>query len=135
MERCVRVLRVDIDLPYRFVRENFNHYVRVARFVLEMFGYRDLAVELRASAHNYAHVIIVLDRCVDLKHYHVLMWLLTDHHDRIVHSMNRLAVTGQVLDFHYKRGVARRRVDIVKKKCAQNPELEVCRELSLSGLA
>jgi len=135
VERCVRVLRVDIDLPYRFVRENFSHYVRVARFVLEMFGYRDLAVELRASTHNYAHVIIVLDRCVDLKHYHVLMWLLTDHHDRIVHSMNRLAVTGQVLDFHYKRGVARRRVDIVKKKCAQNPELEVCRELSLSGLA
>jgi hypothetical protein len=129
LENCVRVLRVDIDLPYRFVKENFNHYVRVARFVLEMFGYRDLAIKLKASAHNQAHVAIVLDKCVDLKHYHVLMWLLTDHHDRIVHSMRRLRATGQVLDFHYKRGAVRRRIDIVKKKCSQNHELEICREL------
>ena len=131
MSNCIRVLRVDIDLPYRFVKENFNHYVRVARFVLEMFNYRDILIELKASSHNQAHVTIVLDKCVELRHYHVLMWLLTDHHERIVHSMNRLRITGQVLDFHYKRGVARRRIDIIKKKCAQNPELEVCRELAL----
>jgi len=131
VEKCVRVLRVDIDLPYRFVKENFNHYVRVARFILEMFGYRDLRIELKASTHNQAHVTIVLDKCVELKHYHVLMWLLTDHHDRIVHSMRRLKATGQILDFHYKRGVTRKRIERIKKKCAQNPELEVCRELSL----
>jgi hypothetical protein len=129
MGNCVRVLRVDIDLPYRFVKENFHHYARVARFVLEMFGYRDLKIELKASTHNQAHVTIVLDKCVELRHYHVLMWLLTDHHDRIVHSMRRFKATGQILDFHYRRGVARRRIDIVKEKCEQNPELEVCGEL------
>jgi len=131
MSNCVRVLRVDIDLPYRFVKENFDYYVRVARFVLEMFGYRDLLVELRASAHNYAHVTIVLDKCVELGHYHVLMWLLTDHHERIVHSMRRLRATGQILDFHYRRGAVRRRIDIVKRKCSQNPDLEVCSEVEL----
>jgi hypothetical protein len=131
VESCVRVLRVDIDLPYRFVKENFHHYVRVARFVLEMFGYRDLLIELRASPSNNAHVTIVLDRCVDLKHYHVLMWLLTDHHERIVHSMRRLRVTGQILDFHYRRGAARKWIDVVREKCSQNPELDVCSQLPL----
>ena len=129
MESCVRVLRVDIDLPYKFVKENFDYYLKVARFVLDMLGYKDLVIELKPSASNNAHVVIVLDRCVERRHYHVLMWLLTDHHERIVHSMRRLKVTGQILDFHYRRGVPRRRVDIVKKKCSQNPDLEVCSEL------
>ena len=129
MESCIRVLRVDIDLPYKFVKENFDYYLKVARFVLDMLGYKDLVIELKPSASNNAHVVIVLDRCVEHKHYHVLMWLLTDHHERIVHSMRRLRATGQILDFHYRRGVPRRRVDIVKKKCSQNPELDVCREL------
>jgi hypothetical protein len=129
VSNCIRALRVDIDLPYRFVKENFHHYVRVARFVLEMFGYRDLKIELKASPSNNAHVTIVLDKCVEQRHYHVLMWLLTDHHERIVHSMRRLRITGQILDFHYRRGAVRRRIDIIKRKCSQNPDLEVCREL------
>jgi hypothetical protein len=129
VSNCVRALRVDIDLPYRFVKENFSHYTRVARFVLGMFGYRDLRIELKASPSNNAHVTIVLDKCVDPGHYHVLMWLLTDHHERIVHSMRRLRATGQILDFHYRRGAVRKRIDIVKRKCSQNPDLEVCREL------
>jgi hypothetical protein len=48
--------------------------------------------------------------------------------------MRRFKATGQILDFHYKRGVTRKRIERIKKKCMQNPELEVCRELSQQSL-
>jgi len=99
---CIKSLQVDIDLPYKFVKENFPVYLRVARGVLVTFGYRDILVKLKKSRSGFAHVIFVLDKCVDVKHYHVLMWLLTDHHDRIRHSMSRYEITGKILDFLYR---------------------------------
>jgi len=119
-DQCIRSLQVDIDLPYSFVNLNFNIYLKVARDVLAMFGYRDLVVKLRRSRSGYAHVIIVLDKCVDLKHYHVLMWLLGDHHDRIRHSMRRFQATGKVLDFLYNSSITKSRSRRLERKNSLN---------------
>jgi len=100
-DNCIRSLQVDIDLPYRFVKENFMAYLHIAREVLYIYGYRDLLVKLKRSPSGFAHVIFVLDKCVDQRYYHVIMWLLTDHHERIRHSMSRYDVTGKILDFLY----------------------------------
>ena len=98
---CIKSLQVDIDLPYKFVKDHFTTYLHIAREVLYVFGYRDILVKLKKSRSGFAHVVFVLDKCVDPRDYHVLMWLLTDHHDRIRHSMNRYEITGKILDFLY----------------------------------
>jgi len=98
---CIRSLKIDIDLPYRFVKEHFDYYVEHARYVLRMFSYRDLVVKLKRSPSGNAHVNIVVDRCVDKSIYHVLMWLLGDDHKRLTHSMKRFLITNHIMDFHY----------------------------------
>jgi hypothetical protein len=122
---CIQSLKVDIDLPYSFVKRYFDHYVRVARYVLAMFRYRDVVIKLRRSPSGNAHVVVTIDRCIDPKDYHVVMWLLGDDHRRIQHSIRRHLATGHILDFHYTYRASRK----VKKVCEQNPGLEVCREL------
>jgi len=101
-DECIRSLKIDIDLPYGFVREHFNIYVEHARYVLGLFSYKDLIVKLRMSPSGNAHVNIVVDRCVEKSVYHVLMWLLGDDHKRLAHSMKRFTATNHIMDFHYK---------------------------------
>jgi len=98
---CIRSLKIDIDLPYCFVKKYFDYYVEHARYVLRMFSYEDIVIKLKRSSSGNAHVNIVVDRCVDKNIYHVLMWLLGDDHKRLTHSMMRFMITKHIMDFHY----------------------------------
>ena len=103
VNECIQSLKVDVDVPHEFVKENFIFYVNKARFVLAMFNYRDVVIKLRRSPSGNAHVTITIDRCIDPKDYHVVMWLLGDDHKRLQHSIRRYLATRHILDFHYKQ--------------------------------
>jgi hypothetical protein len=107
---CIQSLKVDVDLPHEFVKENFIYYVNKARFVLAMFNYKDVVIKLKKSPSGYAHITITIDRCIDPKDYHVVMWLLGDDHKRLQHSIRRYLATKHILDFHYKQRLKRNEV-------------------------
>jgi hypothetical protein len=102
VDKCIQSLKVDIDLPYKFVKEYFIYYVSKARFVLAMFNYKDLVIKLKRSPSGNAHVVITIDRCIEPVDYHAVMWLLGDDHKRLNHSIRRFLATGHILDFHYR---------------------------------
>lgn len=103
VDQCIQVLKIDIDLPYSWVKQYEFLWVAHARFVLQMFRYYDIAVKFKKSPSGNTHVLIILDRCVDAKDYHVMMWLLGDDHKRLQHSIRRYLTTNKILDIHFRQ--------------------------------